>query len=139
LSCCSMHSILTQFIPAWNCHTIMLIPSEGLTQLLDRVMHFHSKIVKSLVKFTASQESKDYLNTCLAVIVIWISWSLNTLYLVPRHLIWSPWKHWNTITNVRKKMGVLLIFFGRLHTKNHQKPPFSEGIIQKTRKMALWW
>ena len=36
----------------------MLIPGEGLTQLLDEVMHFHSKIVKSintLVKLAASQ------------------------------------------------------------------------------------
>ena len=36
----------------------MLIPSEGLTQLLDKVMPFHSEIVNTLIKLAASRNKR---------------------------------------------------------------------------------
>jgi hypothetical protein len=36
----------------------ILIPREGLTQLLDKVLPFHSKIVNNLVKLAASAYSQ---------------------------------------------------------------------------------
>ena len=36
----------------------MLIPREGLTQLLDNVLPFHSEIVNNLVKLAASRNKR---------------------------------------------------------------------------------
>ena len=47
--------------PKLSHNLTMLIPSEGLTQLLDKVMPFHSEIVKSvntLVKLAASRNKR---------------------------------------------------------------------------------
>jgi hypothetical protein len=92
----------------------MLIPREGLTQLLDKVLPFHSEIVKAvndLVKLAASQNKctlKEAEDECgeddqeedrpkkkaritwiiiLFVTMISISQCLNTFYLVARCLL----------------------------------------------------
>ena len=60
-SCCIAHALCPDPVhPGLKLlnNLAMLIPREGLTQLLDNVFPFHSKIVNNLVKLAASQNKR---------------------------------------------------------------------------------
>jgi len=94
----------------------MLIPSEGLTQLLDKVLPFHPEIVKAvntLVELAASRNKRTLEEATL--------------------------KPGSTETRSRKreeKMGIFLGFFRRLHTKNHRKPTLFRKVSCKKPKIG---
>jgi hypothetical protein len=76
------------------------------------------------------------IDTCPAChIIISISQYLNTFYLMPRCCS-EAWKHRNTITGARKKMGIFWGFFWRLHTKNHRKSTLFRKVSYKKPKIG---
>src|SRR5258705_7844241 len=131
----------------------MHTPSEGLTQLLDKVMPFHSEIVKSvntLIKLAASRnkrtlEEADGLRRKEGLARYLSCLSYNHIHLsISKHILFDAQvlllKPGSTETQSRergKKWRFFLDFFGGYIPKNTENRPFFGRYHTKNRKLTL--
>ena len=90
---------------------------------LSNLLHLEASTLLRKISLRRKQGLPRYLS-CL----LYNDIHLNTFYLVARHLLWSLEAPKHDCGSEKQKWSFIYIFLWRLHTKNHRKPTFSEGI-----------